>query len=146
MVSKSCCPLCWESLTILGVNSEAFRVRCGRHLNLYFAKPPKWLPVDVLKKLLEQIRELAAVELCAMVWKYGQISPATKRHGHTPSQETNSNISIASVTISWTRAMRLSPLQRRTNLTQRQFMNSACCLADFSQCSDARRQGPHSSP
>jgi hypothetical protein len=93
VVSKSCCPVCWELLTILGVNSEP--IHCGRHLNLYFLKLPKWLPIEVLKVLLERIRALAAVELRTMVWKYRQTSLTTKQHGCTPSRDATSHANIA---------------------------------------------------
>ena len=91
VVSKLCCPVCWELLRILGSNTST--AMCGRHSTLHFLHLPTWLPDHVVAALLQRFRTFASEELHKMHLKH---LATTKSHAHTPSQETKYASSIAS--------------------------------------------------
>jgi hypothetical protein len=72
-VSKLCCPVCWELLQILapqslkpGVKSKIpatyFSIR-GSHSTVSPTQLPRWLPDDVVKKMVDRFRQLLHSEL-----------------------------------------------------------------------------------
>lgn len=89
-VSKLCCPVCWELLSIL--EGKPPSVTRGRHSTLYFQHLPSWLPRQVLEKMLKRFRMFAAVELGRAHRKH--TSP--RSHAQTPSEETAYAASIDS--------------------------------------------------
>lgn len=69
VVSKLCCFVCWDVLTILrmlGGNSQDFVVR-GRHTTLFAIDLPHWLPESVVVQMVGLYRNRLLKELVTMM-------------------------------------------------------------------------------
>lgn len=91
-VSKLCCPVCWELLRTMKEKLELpnqFTVR-GCHSNIYPVVLPKWLPQDIIDKMVGIFRRHLAQELHKFV------QPDTSYKMHRPRQESETNISVTS--------------------------------------------------
>ena len=66
MVSKRCCPICWELLDILRGETKRFRVR-GRHATLYPVELPEWLSPWVVDKMIIRFQEILYDEILRML-------------------------------------------------------------------------------
>ena len=53
VVSKLCCPICWEFLQVLRGDSRDFNVR-GYHTSFYPVELPSWLPEHVLTDMVKR--------------------------------------------------------------------------------------------
>jgi hypothetical protein len=94
VVSKLCCPVCWQLMEILRGDSEDFRVR-GRHTTMFPVGLPSWLPIDVLQQMVDRFKKFLLDELVTMVQSSERLA-STRRHNRNPSQQSESGLSVAS--------------------------------------------------
>ena len=92
LVSKLCCPICWELLSILRPN-DAFHVR-DHHSTVYPVELLSWLPDDTVQEMLDRFTNFLSSEITTMIAE-DRIAP---KQGHlgTTSLESNSGLSVAS--------------------------------------------------
>jgi uncharacterized protein YktA (UPF0223 family) len=93
MVSKLCCPACWQLLQILGKSdrpSTLFTV-CGYYSVLYPIEMPVWLPEEVISKLIKFFQPMLVNLLKSM--DIGHFHAYEKFKKVHRSQESESNIS-----------------------------------------------------
>jgi hypothetical protein len=92
-VSKLCCPICWEIIKILRGNGEEFEMR-GRHSMLYALELPQHLPFEVLDGLIQRFKGFLQTEFQLMFQKWHDASKVKKTHNRTPSDQSDSTVSI----------------------------------------------------
>lgn len=82
VVSKLCCPICWEFLQILRGDTRDFIVR-GYHTSLYPVELPSWLPehvlTDMVKRFERHLRRELDIFLQTPPGGHRDV-PATKTH------------------------------------------------------------------
>ena len=66
VVSRRCCPICWELLDILRGETKRFRVR-GRHATLFPVELPEWLPPQVMDEMITRFQEILYDEILRMM-------------------------------------------------------------------------------
>lgn len=76
-VSKLCCPICWQLLSILRGSSEDLAVR-GGHPDLYPVEMPQWLPKDIMLKILAYVDQLLVDQVIIMMMN--EANTTSKRH------------------------------------------------------------------
>jgi hypothetical protein len=65
-VSKLCCPVCWEFLTLLRGETDDFKVR-GRHTTVAPVDLPAWVPEEVMKEMVERFRAIVRGQVLEVV-------------------------------------------------------------------------------
>ena len=90
MVSKRCCPICWELLDILRGETNPFRVR-GRHATLFPVELPEWLSPQVVDEMITRFQEILYDEILRML-KF------ESSDNHPPSWQNISDLSTGSHT------------------------------------------------
>lgn len=94
-VSKLCCPVCWELLSMLN-EENPLKLR-GHHSTIYPVELPQWLPSQIVDKMNALFQNHLRQEIEIML--QGAEEGATKRNRHV-THESESNISVASTNFS----------------------------------------------
>jgi len=95
-VSKLCCPVCWELLSMLN-EEKPLKLR-GHHSTIYPVELPQWLPSQIVDKMNALFQNHLRQEIEIML--QGAEEGATiQRNRHVP-HESESNISVASTNFS----------------------------------------------
>lgn len=92
-VSKLCCPVCWDLLSILKNErskngQEKGLVVCGRHPTLHEVDLPRWLSLEVLKAMVDQYESKLYEELMGMA-KRSEIQSERRSHRRNPSGQSD---------------------------------------------------------
>jgi len=66
VVSRRCCPICWELLDILRGKSQRFAVR-GRHATLFPVELPEWLSPQVVEEMITRFQGILYDEILRML-------------------------------------------------------------------------------
>ena len=90
VVSRRCCPICWEVLDILRGDTDRFRVR-GHHATLFPVELPEWLSPRVVDEMIIRFQEILYNEILRML----KFEASDKR---PPSRQSISNLSTGSHT------------------------------------------------
>ena len=65
-VSKLCCLVCWQLLSLMRTHANKFTVR-GRHAALSPVQLPSWLSIDIVKKMLNIYQQALIKEIEIMM-------------------------------------------------------------------------------
>lgn len=96
-VSKLCCPVCWEFLSLLrGEDSKMVLSVRGCHSIIYPVRLPAWLPEDIVKKMVKRFQTHLRHELNVMMSHMVAPQPPTTVPRHHRNTESESNISVTS--------------------------------------------------
>jgi hypothetical protein len=87
IISKLCCPACWELIDILRGKTKRFNVR-GRHPTLYPVELPAYLSQQVLSEMITRFKEFLYNEIDVMMMSEELI--------RAPSRQSISNSSTGS--------------------------------------------------
>lgn len=86
-VSKLCCPVCTELLSLFDESRELetqFNVR-GSHSVMTFTELPSWLPPDVIDSMLTRFGVILSTELRILLVNAANAIPRTASHQRTVS-------------------------------------------------------------
>jgi hypothetical protein len=98
-VSRLCCPVCWKLLAILSENEPLQFCLRGSHTTISPIELPRWIPNDVVSKMIEHFQKslLQEIEIMLKAARADQ-GANTIRQGRHATHMSESNISVASTT------------------------------------------------
>jgi hypothetical protein len=70
-VSKLCCPICWKLFNIFWNSYDTLQVH-GHHSTVYPVELPPWLPLHIVKSMVDKFMEQLCCELTCLIYKQEQ--------------------------------------------------------------------------
>lgn len=100
-MSKLCCPVCWDLLSLLNDNGPPLSSFPRCHHIVYPVELPGWLPISIVEEMIRLYDAHLRRELIIMVEdaedRDSRRDVVIQKKGHV-SHESESNISVASTT------------------------------------------------